>query len=171
MDKVKPGWLTLRLVITAALSGLVLVTAGVMLLTTSYYARRSTLAVSEQLIDQVARTTQVEIRDFVQPTVVASDLAKRHLHDGVLVYDSEDSLERYFYDVLNVNPTMAAMSYVNGDGDFLMVKRRPDASFSTKIVVGSGEGRRATWRHRLPDAAVDELENVEEDSFDRYDPR
>ncbi len=154
--------------------GMVLVTAGATLAITTYGARSSALAVSEDLIRQVSRRTQDRVESFLDVPRDALALGQRQADAGVLDLEDLTAAEAWFFDFMSVYESVGAVNYGDREGNFLMVKRMPDGALSTKRVLRDPElpgGRETTWRRRTPGAELDEVYRVDHDPDDTYDPR
>ncbi|MBT3222137.1 MAG: hypothetical protein HN348_23940, partial [Proteobacteria bacterium] len=163
--------LTMRVLISVALLGMVLLTAAVLLLTSAHFARRSTLAVSRSFVDEVAETSRRDIAGYIEVANITSQLTIHHFETGLLDLDNWPEVERYFFDVLLVHDTIAMMNFADEQGQFLMVKRMDDGSLATKRIEIVDGQRQTTWSHRQPGVAVDDVLRVEHVDDDTYDPR
>ncbi len=160
---------TLRLTIGIALSGLIILTAG-LLATYSYVSTRdSLLQFSRDLIDQNARVVTEQVRGFLGPARTAAELTLALVQRKMVTAEDPESLEKYFYDFMRVHPTVSMLNYGDTRGHFVMVKRQPDESLSTKLVTR--DPLRVVWRHRNPEDPVERVREEKWDPQDQYDPR
>ncbi len=161
---------TLRMTIGVALSGLILVTSAV-LATVSYVSTRgSLLEFSKDLIDQNSRVVSEQVRGYLGPARTAAELTLALVNRGMVRTRDFDRLEEYFYDFLRVHPSIAMLNYGDQQGNFVMVKRQPDGSLSTKTIRVGAE-RTVVWRHRNPGAALHDVRETESRPEDPYDVR
>jgi len=163
---------TLKQTIGVVLAGMILLTAGV-LTATSYLSTRATLLdFSRGLIGQNAEVVREQVDGFLEPAKSAATLTLELVESGMVDVDDTEKVERYFFNFLSVQPTVAMLNYGDRDGNFVMVKRQPDGSLATKIVAISPEGvRTVRWRNRDPDGPLEPPREIVEDNEDPYDPR
>lgn len=166
----KPFRPTLRLTIGLALCGLILVTSGLLAAISYFSTRGSLLAFSKDLIDQNARVVSEQVRGYLGPARTAAELTLALVRRGLLQTREFDRLEEYFFDFLRVHPSIAMLNYGDTRGNFVMVKRQPDGSLSTKSIRVDGP-RTVTWRHRNPGAALDQVRETVSTPEDPYDAR
>ena len=135
-------------------------------------SRRSLLAFSNQLIVQVTATTREQVTKFLGPARTGIDLTRRLARTGTIDPRRVRNFEAFAFDFLRVHRSTAMLYCGDLEGNFLMVKRRPDGSLATKIVRRTDGGRSVatTWRHREPGARLAD-HRTETDPNDRYDPR
>ena len=177
MEAGSPRWKpTLRVSISVSVTLLIGLTGLAVLFITYQNSRQSMLDYSRQLLDQVASTTKEKISGFMTPARNGAHLTLKLLDRGVVNIDDIDHLEKYFFEFLTVHHTVAMLNYGDQQGNFIMVKRRPDGSLDTKVVRrsydndGKQTGLAVYWKDRAPDAPIDQFERqVVPD--DQYDPR
>jgi len=161
---------TLRLTIGLALSGLILVTS-LLLASISYFSTRDTLLqFSKDLIDQNARVVKEQVKGYLGPARTAAELTLALVRRGMVSTRDFARLEEYFFDFLRVHPSVAMLNYGDIQGNFVMVKRQPDGSLSTKTIRVEGT-RTVIWRHRNPGAKLETVRETIQDPKDSYDVR
>jgi len=167
---------TLRLTIGAIMCALVAAMA-VLVFTLLYSgARKSLLTFSDALMREVASTARAQVRGFLNVGRIAIEQAGGLAQNRGLDPGDVESFEAFSCAFLETQLTVNALYYGDENGDMTMVQRRPDGSFSTKIVRRTrsddkGEWTvQTTWRHRDPGAPLDHFRTIE-DPDDRYDPR
>ncbi len=163
---------TLKQTIGVVLAGMILLTAGV-LTATSYLSTRSTLLdFSRGLIGQNAEVVREQVDGFLEPAKSAAALTLELVDSGMVDVDETAEVERYFFNFLSVQPTVAMLNYGDRSGNFVMVKRQPDKSLSTKIIAIDPDGvRTVRWRHRDPGGSLSPPREVVREDDDPYDPR
>lgn len=163
---------TLRQTIGLVLALMILLTAGA-LTTTSYLTTRGTLlGFSRELIRQNAEVVREQVDGFLRPARSAAELTLALVESGMVSVDDRHSIERYFHEFLTVQPTVEMLNWGDERGNFIMVKRQPDGSLSTKVVSIAEDGtRRVVWRHRDPGGPLEPPREEVEDPTDPYDPR
>ncbi|MBU1512079.1 hypothetical protein KKD52_17130 [Myxococcota bacterium] len=167
MKKFRP---TLKLTIGIALSGLILITSGLLSAVSYMSSRDSQLQFSTDLIDQNARVVREQVRGYLDPARASAELTRSMVRRRIVSTTDYPQLEAFFFDVLLANPSIAMLNYGDAKGNFLMVKRQPDGSLSTKIVLNEGT-RSVVWRHRAPGAPMETIREEVKHPEDNYDPR
>ncbi len=163
---------TLKQTIGVVLAGMILVTAGVLTVTSYLSTRGSLLQFSRDLIAQNATLVREQVNGFLRPARSASALALSLVDSGMVEVENPRSVERYFFNFLSVQQNVAMLNYGDQRGDFVMVKRQPDNSLSTKIITVADDGtRRVVWRHRDPGGPLEPPREEVVDPADSYDPR
>lgn len=160
--------MSLQAFIALVTTGLVLTASLGIVGLSGLVARRSSLAASRLLMEQVASLTELRVSSFLQP---ASDelLDLRDVVAGSLVdLGDADALEAALGRALEADPALSAAMFGGSDGTLLMARRETDGSRSMKRIVTSPR-RRVTWRRTL--GAEAGLPVVTEDPNDAYDPR
>ncbi len=170
----------------AVLGAMVLLTSVVLITVSHYNARENMLDVSRTFVGQVTDVTYQRTAAFLDEPRIVNHTTVRDLRNGLIGLERPHGMETYFYDTLLVHGGVHLMNYADTQGNFLMVKRMPDGSMSTKSIriemveqPPNGDGtqpqpipRRITeWVHRH---AGDDIEAVKErmlDPDDSYDPR
>ena len=167
MKKFRP---TLKLTIGIALSGLILLTSGLLSGISYMSSRDSLLQFSTDLIDQNARVVREQVRGYLDPARASAELTLSMVRRRIVSTTDEVQLEAYFFDMLRANPTIAMLNYGDAKGNFLMVKRQPDGALDTKIVRNEGT-RAVLWRHRTPGDPMETVRKEVPHPEDDYDPR
>ncbi len=171
-QKLKP---TLRFSITFVVAALILSSATVVIAIFYFSARNTLLDFSDQVINQVAVNTRDKVANYLDPAKAGADLTLNLVEGGVIKAGDFNSIERYFFDFLAVYQSVAMLNYGDENGNFIMVKRQPDGSLSTKVITRTkkrGEIEVSTrWEHREPGATFDQRKEVIHDPDDKYDPR
>ncbi len=86
--------------------------------------------------------------------------------------DNGAQLERQFRALLTAHDEVEMINFGQPNGDFLMVKRMPDASLSTKRIHRRGGVAESRWYHDNPVWAAEEAyADRLEDAAAAYDPR
>ena len=171
-QKLKP---TLRFSITFVVAALILSSATVVIAIFYFSARNTLLDFSDQVINQVAVNTRDKVANYLDPAKAGADLTLNLVEGGVIKAGDFNSIERYFFDFLAVYQSVAMLNYGDENGNFIMVKRQPDGSLSTKVITRTkkrGEIEVSIrWEHREPGATFDQHKEVIHDPDDKYDPR
>jgi len=172
MPDPKSAWRpTLRLSIRIIMAALILFAAA-LITYNSYFSSRNTLInFSHQIIEQNASMVQLQVDSFIEPARRASELTLMLVNDGLIAVDNDEQIEQFFFNFISVNDSVATLNYGNVRGEFIMVKRMPDGSLSTKVVRGEGAEREVIWKHRLAGASREEVDRIESTPSDPYDPR
>ncbi len=167
MNRYRP---TLRLTIGLALSGLILVTS-LLLAGFSYFSTRDTLLqFSKDLIDQNARVVKEQVVGYLGPARSGAEMTLALVRRGMVSTEDFARTEEYFFDFLRVHPSVAMLNFGDTKGNFVMVKRQPDGSLSTKSIRVEGT-RVVQWKHRAPGASLEAVRETIIDPDDPYDVR
>lgn len=85
---------------------------------------------------------------------------------------NDSLLERQLRALLAAHEAVEMFNFGRSNGDFLMVKRMPDASLSTKRIYRRGGVAESTWHHDNSTWAADAAyADRREDAAEAYDPR
>lgn len=163
---------SLRATLVALLSVMVVLTALTITGLSYFTARHNTLATSETILERVAGLTHERVRSFLEAPRTTVELTAQNMEHGVLDAADVSALEGHLFNSLVVHPSLSGMVYGDEEGNFLMVKRMPDGSLGTKLVIhDEGRQRDVRWRHRRPGASLAEVTKETSDGQDTYDPR
>ena len=162
---------SLRVDLLTAFGGLLLGTV----LAVTFYSYGNTSRVVLMLCDDLMeQTTQAVINrtiGFFKPVTALTEMSTRVAAAGVLPLNNSDGMERYAVEVLNAYPTVTGFIAGDQEGNFLMVRRLPDGTTSTKIMDRATDPPLTTWRARDKRFNLILTENTTADTFDpRFRP-
>ena len=151
------------------LGGVALMIATILFI--AFYADRANragaLALSNDLLVTLEQRIGNEVSAYLEPAARVVRILRDTLHDGALG-DRLPLVETLSTSLLRQIPQIANLNFADEDGNFVVVRGRPDGGIDVKFVENTPRPRRVTWIHR--DAAGDET-GREEDPTDTYDPR
>jgi two-component sensor histidine kinase/HAMP domain-containing protein len=162
---------SIRGVLVLSLAGLQLA-AVLLVLGLSYLTSERVLidhAVS--LMRGVAANTVEHTTDFLAPAEAAADLSNRLARQEVVSSESNEALEKYFFELLRSNPQFDGIFYGNAAGEFVYVNRDGsvrEAPFRTKVIRVAQSGREVELAWRTPGF---EQVTSRRDDADPFDPR
>ncbi len=158
--------------VAATVTGLVSLTAAALLLNTSHSIDRTGEVAAAGLVGAELDRVTERVRSFVHASERDLDLAVRLLGRAAIVSDAgeDNAIERQFLAVLDSRPELMLLGAADAHGNFIMVRRMPDASLDTKRVR-AGEDREVVWTDRPPGTPLLAAGQQRRDPNDPYDPR
>ncbi len=161
----------LGLVLTGGFLGAIIITVGIILLS-SYMTTKDVLVKhASQLMHNVATTAIKDSEDFLSPAQTAASLAQRLAYHRVVSSQNVDVMERYFFEQLRLYPQFAGIYYGDEAGNFIYVNRDTTYSpngFRTKNIDTSSGERNVILKWRNADFTGIEQKTTPQDT---YDPR
>jgi len=151
--------------------GLLLITTVVVTALSGWTVQKNTLAITSDLISEVASRTRDRVQNFLEVPRTALEMGRHQASVGGLNIDEPAEMESWFFDYLAVYPMVGSIYYGDELGRFFMVKRMPDGALHTKQVHREDGEVWATWQRRVAGAGMDVISEEEVDPKDRYDPR
>ena len=161
---------TLRQTIALSLAAMIVATAAVITVSTYLSTRNTLLGFSRNLIAHNADLVHEQVTGFLRPASSAATLTMSLVDMNMIDVGDLHRTEAYFFELLRLHRTVAMFNLGDEAGNFVMVKRMPDGSLSTKLITTEGE-RRVVWRHRDVDATLEPPREEVVDPDDTYDPR
>ena len=158
---------SLRVDLLTAFGGLLLVTVLVVILYLYSNTSRVVLMLCDDLMEQASQAVINRTVGFFAPVTALTEMSSQ-LAPGTLLPSNSKGLERYAIRVLNAYPTVAGFIFGDRAGSFLMARRLPDGTASTKIMDRTMDPPVTTWRTR--DQAFN-LVKTDTSTNDSFDPR
>jgi adenylate cyclase len=135
----------------------------------SYRSNRgNALELSQDLMAALDQRVQAEVESYLAPAAEAVRTLAGMVPEQGLSSADRPLIEKLAIQLLRDRAQLAALYVGDPRGDFLMVQRSPAGTMDTKLIEQDGERRKVTWYRRN---AAGEIELVEEDPKDPYDPR
>jgi len=152
---------------------LLIVPLSVLIIVTTYlHSANSMRSLTHILMENISVQTVEKAVNYLQPARRGLDLSKGLAKADILRSSSPREIEKYFRELLSQYPEFVMLNYGQENGDFMMVKRMPDQSFSTKWIRREGELAYTTWEHQNAGWQEHEaFKNMEEPASQAYDPR
>ncbi|MHC4600641.1 MAG: adenylate/guanylate cyclase domain-containing protein [Planctomycetota bacterium] len=149
-----------------------IVPLSVVIMAVSYVRSADSVAeVSRSLMEQISAHTVDKSLSYLRPAEQAVQLFQRLEKEGLLTTDDLAEVERYSLQFLKTYPEVTMLDFGFESGDFMMVKRMPDDSFSTKWVRRR-DGKGVTqWNHDRPERWSEKYPDATEPLETVYDPR
>ncbi len=161
--------LSIKTTILAALVGLQLIAAAIIISSSFVTSETAVLRQAERLMSSIGDDTIRHTRRFLQQAESAVNLAQSLQEAEVFASDDTASLERFFFEQLRTSPDFSGLYLGGNDGEFTFVRRSSDprgSEFETKLISPPESGASLIFRN-----SVFELIDAETDPTDRYDPR
>ena len=130
--------------------------------------RADARVLTDDLLEELERRIVSEVVSFLEPASVMVRLAEEVLRDGALEGQRRRLAEPLTTHILENNPQLATFSFADPRGNFLMLKKMPDASIHTKYMDRRGDGAETSWIRRDTSGKVIATDR---NSTDNYDPR
>ncbi len=163
--------LSIKTVVLAAIVGLQVLAAAIIISASSLSSGQAVLQQSRQLMINGIEQTERNIRDLLHPVEAALRISKNLYENDILVATDDHVIERYFFEQLSASPKLSGVYHGSEAGDFTYVSRstdRPGADFRTKLMSRSAGQSGASLVYR--DAGFREI-MASTDQQDTYDPR
>lgn len=161
--------LSIKATILAALIGLQLVAAGIIISSSFVTSETAVLRQAERLMVETAKNTIRHTRSFLEQAELAVNLSQGLLQENVFAANDGANLERFFFEQLKVSPNISGLYYGDAEGGFSFVSRSSDvadAGFRTKSISSTSAGATFIYRNKAFQNVVSDI-----DPSDRYDPR
>ena len=123
---------------------------------------------ADDLLEELEQRIVGEVVNFLAPASVMVHLAREVLRDRALEDRRQGLAEPFTMHILEGNPQLATFSFADPLGNFLMLKKMPDASIHTKHMDRRGEGVATIWVRRDTSG---QIVATDQTSTDTYDPR
>ena len=150
-----------------AFGGLLLATVLVVIVYLYSNTSRMVLMLCDDLMEQTSQAVINRTIAFFTPVTALTEMSSQ-IAPGMLLPSNSIGLERYAIRVLNAYPTVAGFIFGDRAGSFLMARRLPDGTTSTKTMDRTMDPPVTTWRTR--DKAFN-LIKTEHTISDTFDPR
>jgi len=161
--------LSIKTTILAALVGLQLIAAAIIISSSFVTSETAVLRQAERLMLSIGDDTIRHTQRFLQQAESAVNLAQS-LHEAeVFANDDPESLERFFFEQLKISPNFSGLYLGDNKGQFTFVRRSPEiegADFQTKLITAKTTGADFISRN----SAFEQIAE-ENDPLDQYDPR
>ncbi len=147
--------------------------AAAVILVSQTTSAHSIRALSTDFMEEIAARARVTTLDYLAVGPRALEVIRQLAVDDQLeVHTDSKALERLFLALLKANEELEMLNYGESSGDFMMVKRMPDGSFSTKRIHRREGIAESTWSHQNPNWASQEVyADRSEPAAAAYDPR
>lgn len=161
-----------RWFIALFLVALASVGAGIVIFVSQRGSSRLVSDLSSQFMEEVASGTKARTLAYLSAGPSSLEAVSRLAARGELDPRDDESMERLFRALLFDHDEIEMFNLGRPDGSFLMVKRMPDGTMSTKRIERAGGIAVSTWRHDEPAWADEEpYADRREPADEAYDPR
>ena len=160
---------SLGFVLAISLAGLQFI-AILFVVTTSYVSsERAILEHARGLIEGAGSNAVEHTKQFLEPAGDMTEQARRVLSSGLVGTSDHETMERYFFQLLQNEPQIAGINYGDEAGNFVYVmKSEGPGPFRTKFILVEDGVRKIDFIWRDDDYSVIARDN---DPLDTYDAR
>ena len=165
-DRTLPKTVSFRRSLLTNLLAMVLLLAVAIFLMTALSSRRVVWSLSESLIEQASRRTELKLRGFFQPVERQTRGLRSLGESGMLDIDDPDQLRPLFQSLLGEYPSNSAVFVADDRGREFLLRDEGDHWRSRQLRPDEW-GEQARWREwrKVAGEPVETVEQVE------YDPR
>ena len=145
--------------------------SGLIIAISYFRSADSVEEISRSLLENISDHTVDKSLSYLRPAEQAVQLFQKLNEEGILTTERLEEVKRYSLRFLKTYREVTMLDFGFENGDFMMVKRMPDNSYSTKWIRRIG-GRGVTkWEHDHPDKWSDRYPDQTESLDTVYDPR
>ena len=146
--------------------------AGVVIVVSQQTSARSLRNLSSVFMAEVSARTQSAALSYLEAGPRALEVIRGLAQDGRLDPADDSEVEHQFRSLLDAHSELEMFNFGLPNGDFMMVKRMPDNSFSTKRIRRRDGVATSTWDHDHASWSQEEpYRDRVEPSIEAYDPR
>ncbi len=151
--------------------GLMLITVSSIMFSTYQSTEKVLIGHAHEVMETISNEAIDRSLGFLEPAQLAAELTQKLANNNVVSKHNVQSMERYFFEQLNLYPQFAAIYFASNDGSFVFVMRdktHSEAGYRSKIISIANEQRsvEVTWRDMDFKTVL-----TEQDNSDSYDPR
>ena len=160
---------SLGFVLAISLAGLQFI-AILFVVTTSYVSsERAILEHARGLMKRAGANAIEHTKRFLEPAGETTEQARRVLNSGLVGVKDRETMERYFFQLLQTEPQIAGVNYGDEEGNFVYVmKSKGPGPFRTKFITIKNGIREVDYIWRT---ANYEVVARDKDPLDKYDAR
>ncbi|MCP3964189.1 MAG: hypothetical protein GY719_40685 [bacterium] len=146
--------------------------AGVTLLKSQRGSSRSVEGLADALLSEVAARAETTTLGYLEIGPRSLEVVRQLVRAAEVDGTDDAALERLFRSLLAAHDEIEMLNLGRPNGDFMMVKRMPDSSLSTKWVRRAGDRAESSWGHDNEAWSRDlPYADKQEDAAEAYDPR
>jgi len=161
--------LSIKTTILAALVGLQLIAAGIIISSSFVTSETAVLRQAERLMRSIGDDTIQHTRRFLKQADSAVELSQSVQESDLISGDGTGALERFFFEQLRIFPDFSGLYLGDKNGQFTFVRRSTDivgTSYQTKLITSDSPGAKLISRDdRFKKLAT------KSDLDDSFDPR
>ncbi len=121
--------------------------AGIVILVSQGGSARSVRNLSTAFMKEISARAQASTLSYLEAGPRSLEVVRQLVRDGRINLDGDADLERQFRALLSGHDEVEMLNFGQPNGDFMMVKRMPDSSLSTKRVRRQGDVALSFWEH------------------------
>ncbi|MBI9097625.1 MAG: response regulator [Spirochaetaceae bacterium] len=160
--------ISIRRILILGMPGLVMGIISLIILSTYFSSKPVFTDHAHEIMNNISSYTIDKSRSHLNPARDAALLTSGLAVNKIVTSSDKNGMENYFYEQLMVNTQFSSIYYGTVEGEFVMVSRRGDEGFLTKIITIT-EGIRQV-QFKKTDLLFNE-QNQYYDPEDTYDPR
>ena len=161
-----------RIMVALLLVILTAAAAGVVIVVSQRTSARSIRDLSSAFMSEVSARTRGATLSYLEAGPRSLEVIRELARDGRLDPTDDAELVRQFRSLLSAHSELEMFNFGLPSGDFMMVKRMPDGSFSTKRIRRGDGVAVSTWAHDHVDWSMEEpYRDRTEPEDEAYDPR
>ena len=151
--------------------GLMLITVSSIMFSTYQSTEKVLIGHAHEVMETISNEAIDRSIGFLEPAQLAAELTQKLANNNVVGKNNIQSMERYFFEQLNLYPQFSAIYFASTDGSFVFVMRdksHAGAVYRSKIISINEKQRTVdiSWR----DMDFNTI-SMEQDNTDSYDPR
>jgi C4-dicarboxylate-specific signal transduction histidine kinase len=160
---------SLGFVLAISLAGLQFI-AILFVVTTSYVSsERAILEHARGLMERAGANAIEHTKRFLEPAGETTEQARRVLNSGLVGTKDRETMERYFFQLLQTEPQIAGINYGDEEGNFVYVmKSKGPGPYRTKFITIKNGFREVDYIWRTENYEVVARDT---DPLDKYDAR
>ncbi|MFC1522521.1 cache domain-containing protein [Elusimicrobiota bacterium] len=124
------------------------------------------LKLSEELMGHVTKLVIEKTVNYLEPAAITAEMGSRIIRDQKLNLTANPGLESLATEILTTYPQLAMYNIGDEKGNFLMPKRKPNGTISTKIINRNIKPATVAWIHRNAQGKVIEIDKSTNVKFD-----
>ncbi|NOZ21915.1 MAG: hypothetical protein GXP25_12605 [Planctomycetes bacterium] len=158
----------LQVDILTAFVGLLLVTVLLIVGYTYHENTKAVMEISDDLIDQVTQRVINQTAEYLEPASIMAEVCARIAGEDRFAILENKRIGSVAMEVIRAYPQLAMCNIADERGNFLMHKKMPDGTISTKVINRNITPPTVTWIHRNREG---EIVKEEKSTDVQYDPR
>ena len=158
----------IRVDILTAFTGLLVITALVIILYGYHRNSKAVLEISEEIIHEVRELVIKEATLFLRPVYSMVRLSSTLAAAFDFALPDNEAFETYAMTVMKEFPQIEMFNMADEEGNFMMLKHMPDGSIATKIINRNKAPEMVIWKYRN---TLGEVIKTERSYQVDYDPR
>jgi C4-dicarboxylate-specific signal transduction histidine kinase len=158
---------SLGFILAISLAGLQFIAIFVVVTTSYLSSEQAMLKLANELMKDAGANAVEHTKRFLEPAGETTEQAKRVLGSGLVSTTDRDTMESYFFHLLQTTPQLAGINYGDEAGNFVYVmKSDGPGPYRTKFITIDNESRSVDFIWRSEDYSIVEQSTDPTDIFD-----